>query len=256
MNTTPEPVTLPTLVAYLDGFLSCGNFKDYCPNGLQVEGKSQVKKIVTGVTACFELIEAAIHHGADALIVHHGYFWKSEDPRITGMKRRRLQSLLRAELSLLAYHLPLDAHPDVGNNAGLAQHLGWIPEGRFGRDELGWIGRIATGPCAAHAVADHVAHVLGRTPLLVGDQTALIRKVAWCSGGAQDWFDAAIEAGADLFLSGEISEPCVHSARECGVPYLAAGHHATERYGVQALGAHLERQFGLEVQFIDIPNPV
>jgi dinuclear metal center YbgI/SA1388 family protein len=255
MSTAPALVSLDALVSYLDDFMDCSGFKDYCPNGLQVEGKSPIHRIVTGVTASLDLIQAAVECKADALIVHHGYFWKSEDPRVVGIKARRLAALLEARMSLLAYHLPLDAHPLIGNNACLGQRLNWTVKGHFGPDRLGWIGQTAA-PCMAWEVADQVTHLLKRPPLLIGCETRRVHTVAWCSGGAQDWFEPAIQAGADLFMSGEISEPSVHIARESGVAYLAAGHHATERYGIEALGKHLASAFGLDVRFIDIANPV
>ena len=243
------------LVNYLDGLLMPGKFRDYCPNGLQVEGRSEIGRIVAGVTASQALLDAAVDHQADAILVHHGYFWKGEDGRVTGIRRKRLATLLANDVNLLAYHLPLDAHPELGNNAQLASRLGWVPDGRFGEQDIAWLGTLAE-PCDLAALAAKVAVVLGREPMVVGDGGRPIRRVAWCSGGAQGYFEQAIALGVDAFLSGEISEQTVHLARESGVAYLAAGHHATERYGVQALAGHLAQRFALSCSFIDLDNPV
>ncbi len=242
------------LARYLDELLQAAKFRDYCPNGLQVEGRDEVRRIVAGVTASQKLLDLAVARHADAVLVHHGYFWKGEDPCVTGLRRRRLATLLKSDLSLLAYHLPLDAHPELGNNAQLAARFGWQPEGRFGEQEIGWYGSLPA-PASLAEVAAGVATVLGRQPLLLGDPARSIRRVAWCSGGAQGYFEQAIELGVDLYLSGEVSEPTLHLAEESGVAYLGAGHHATERYGVQALAAHLERALGVECEFIDLDNP-
>ncbi|MFN3883446.1 MAG: Nif3-like dinuclear metal center hexameric protein [Rhodocyclaceae bacterium] len=243
------------LTAYLDGMLEAGCFHDYCPNGLQVEGREEIRHVVCGVTASQALIEAAIERGADCLLVHHGWFWKGEDGRITGFRKRRLQRLLAHDINLIAYHLPLDAHPEVGNNAQLALRFGWTIDRRFGEYELG-CRAVLPAPISAGEIAAQVSRVLGRTPMLVGDSSRPVRTVAWCSGGAQGWFEAAIVAGAELFMSGEISEQTTHLARESGIVYLAAGHHATERFGVMALGEHLAERFGLACEFVDIDNPV
>lgn len=243
------------LGAYLDGLLEAARFRDYCPNGLQVEGRAEVRRIVCGVTASQALIEAAVARDADAILVHHGWFWKGEDGRVTGFRKRRLQTLLAHDISLFAYHLPLDAHPELGNNAQLARRLGWTVTGRFAEQEIGFLG-TPQAPQTAAAFATAVGTGLGREPLLIGDGRREIRRLAWCSGGAQGYFEQAILAGADLFLSGEISEQTVHLARESGVPYLAAGHHATERYGIMALGEHLAEHCGLACEFVEIDNPV
>jgi dinuclear metal center YbgI/SA1388 family protein len=243
------------LVEYLDRVLDCGRFRDYCPNGLQVEGRADVRCIVAGVTASQALLDAAVAAGADAVLVHHGYFWRGEDGRVTGIRRRRLATLLGADINLLAYHLPLDAHAEFGNNVQLARLAGWQPEGRFGEQDLGCVGRVDGTPMAADFSAG-LGRVLGREPLLVGDGARLIRRIAWCTGAAQGYFEAAIAQGADVFVSGEISEQSVHLARESGVPYLACGHHASERYGVQALAEHLAANFALDCRFVDIDNPV
>lgn len=246
---------LEELVSYLDGLLMPGKFKDYCPNGLQVEGRGQVRRLVTGVTASQALLDAAVAREADAILVHHGYFWKGEDGRVTGIRRQRLATLLASEINLLAYHLPLDAHPELGNNARLAQLLGWVPEGRFGDQDIAWLGSLAK-PCDLAELVGNVQRVLGRIPLVIGEAGRPIRRIGWCSGGAQAYFEQAIALGVDAYLSGEISEQTVHLARESGIAYLAAGHHATERYGVQALAEHLGRQFGIACEFVDLDNPV
>jgi dinuclear metal center YbgI/SA1388 family protein len=241
---------------YLNRVLQINQFRDYCPNGLQVEGRRQVQKIATGVTASAEFLEHAIEWGADAVLVHHGYFWKGEAPAITGMKQRRLRMLLSNDVNLFAYHLPLDAHPEFGNNAMLGHKLGWAAdEARFGEHDLGWSGTVPVTTTLEHFAA-HLENVLGRQPLVLGDADMPVRRVAWCTGGAQSYFEAAIASGADVFVSGEVSEQTTHLARESGVGYIAAGHHATERYGVQALGAHLESTFNLQTLYIDIDNPV
>lgn len=246
------------LVDYCDGLLEAGQFRDYCPNGLQVEGRDEVQRIVSGVTASQALIEAAIAERADLLLVHHGYFWKGEEPVLTGIRRRRVRALLGADISLLAYHLPLDAHPRLGNNAQLAARLGFQQEGCFGTGggpELAWYG-LPEEPLTPAAMGEHLTRVLGREPLRVGEGPELIRTLGWCTGAAQSYLEAAARRGLDAFISGEISEPSVHIAREYGIHYFAAGHHATERYGVRALGEHLAAEFGIQHIFLDINNPV
>lgn len=239
---------------YLGELLQVERFQDYCPNGLQVEGRDEVHRLVCGVTASQALLDAAVAENADGIVVHHGYFWKGEDVRITGMRKSRLATLLRADINLFAYHLPLDAHPEFGNNAQLAARLGWMVEGRFGEQDIGFLGR----PSDAQRAVDILANVeskLARKALLVGNAEHRVERIAWCTGGAQGYFEAAVAAGADLYVSGEISEQTTHIARETGVPYIAAGHHATERYGVQALAQHLVSRFGLACEFVDIDNP-
>lgn len=243
------------LQVYLDQLLDAAHYRDYCPNGLQVEGRAQIARIVCGVTASQALLDAAAESGADAVLVHHGLFWKGEDGRVTGHRKARLKRLLTDDINLYAYHLPLDAHATLGNNAQLAKRLGWTATGQFGDQNLGLIGEpdsIQT----AQEVAANIEALLGRAPMLIGEKSHKISRMAWCSGAAQDMFEAAIAAGADAFMSGEISERTVHLAREYGVPYLAAGHHATERFGVMALGEHLTEQFGLVCEFVEIANPV
>jgi dinuclear metal center YbgI/SA1388 family protein len=243
------------LELYLNNALETGRFKDYCPNGLQVEGRRRIDKIATGVTASRAFLERALEWGADAVLVHHGYFWRSEAPQITGRKYERLKLLLANDLNLFAFHLPLDAHPEFGNNAQLGERLGLIADGQFGEQNLGWIATLPMPVTLEHFSAK-VERVLNRAPLVLGDPDQELRRVAWCTGGAQSYFDAAIEAGADVYLTGEASEFVTHAAAESGVAFLAAGHHATERFGIQALGRHLAEQFELEHTFIDIHNPV
>ena len=243
------------LARYLDETLETARFRDYCPNGLQVEGRAEVLHIVAGVTASQALIEAAIERRADALLVHHGWFWKGEDGRITGLRKARISRLLAHDINLFAYHLPLDSHAEFGNNAQLAARLGWIAEARFGEQDIAWIGRPAS-PMTAGELAQSIAAKLGRVPQLVGDPARPVRRIAWCSGGAQGYFEQAIALGVDAYVSGEISEQTVHLARESGVAYLAAGHHATERFGAEALAQHLAGKFGLSCEFVDIDNPV
>ena len=242
------------LLHSLDALLQPERFKDYGPNGLQVEGKAQVARIVSGVTASRALIEAAIAAGADALLVHHGLFWRGQDGRVVGWMRERLRLLLAHDINLYAYHLPLDAHPELGNNAQLGQVLGWQFDQRFGEQELGCVAPVEFAD--ASTLAHWVQQRLGRSVTCVpGTPGRPIRRVAWCSGGAQGYFESAMAAGADAFITGEMSEPQAHLARECGVAFLAAGHHATERYGAPAVAAHLAATLGLEHQFIDIDNP-
>ena len=250
------------LLHALDLLLAPQRFKDYGPNGLQVEGRTSVRKIVSGVTASRALIEAAIHAEADAIFVHHGLFWRGQDGRVTGWMKQRLGLLLGDDVSLFAYHLPLDAHPELGNNAQLGLKLGLVAHagstGRFGEQEIGFLGAPADGESFsnARALAAHVEKAMGKKITLVDVPASRpIRNVAWCTGGAQGYFEAAIAAGADAFITGEISEPQAHYAREMGVAFLACGHHATERYGAPAVAGHVAAQLGLKHEFIDIDNP-
>lgn len=249
--------SLTELLAAADALLTPERFQDYCPNGLQVEGRPRVRRLVSGVTASLALLEAARDAGADAILVHHGYFWKGEAPTVTGMKRRRLQLLLQQDISLIAYHLPLDAHPELGNNAQLARQLDIEITGGLQpvANPIGNVGRLRE-PMAAAIFAQLIEQRLGRAPQLIAGGDHPVRTVAWCTGAAQGYIDQAAELGADAFLSGEISEPTVHSARELGIHFIAAGHHATERYGVCALGEHLAAELAIEHVFIDIDNPV
>jgi len=250
-------IALTTLVEEAEHYLNAARIADYCPNGLQVEGRPQVRRIVSGVTASQALVDAAVAAEADVLLVHHGYFWKGENPCITGMKQRRLKTLLAHDISLLAYHLPLDLHPEVGNNVQLARQLEITVEGPLAPDDprsVGLVGSLAE-PMSPRDFARHVQTVLGREPLLV-EGPQLVRRIGWCTGGGQGYIDQAIAAGVDLYLSGEASEQTFHSARENGISFIAAGHHATERYGVQALGEYLARRFAIEHLFIDCDNPI
>lgn len=245
------------VLAAFNAELQPERFRDYGPNGLQVEGRREIRTLVSGVTASRALIDAAIAAGADAIFVHHGLFWRGQDGTVTGWMKQRLQRLLAHDINLLAYHLPLDAHPALGNNAQLGARLGLVATGRFGEQELGFIGERADGGAFADAasLAAHLQAVLKRPVVGVGSAPGAIQKIAWCSGGAQAYFEAAIAAGAQAFITGEISEPQAHLARECGVLFYAGGHHATERYGAPAMAAHVAAQLGIEHQFIDIDNP-
>lgn len=242
------------LVSYLDQVLESMKFDDYSPNGLQVEGRQTIERIVTGVTASQALLDEAVQRNADAVLVHHGYFWKGENPRITGIRRQRLATLLKHDINLIAYHLPLDAHPELGNNAQWAKAMGWIPEGRFGSQEMGWYGSPGKNSSLAE-LGQHIETVLGRKPLVIGAPERPIRRIAWCSGGAQGYVEGAAALGVDAFLSGEISEQTTHVARENNIAYLACGHHATERFGARALASFLSRTQGLQCEFIDVDNP-
>ena len=245
------------LLQAFDGLLQPERFKDYGPNGLQVEGKPRIERLVSGVTASRALIEAAIAARADAIFVHHGLFWRGQDGRVTGWMKQRLQLLLAHDINLFAYHLPLDAHPVLGNNAQLGRVLGWQADARFGEQDLGLSALLAPAAFAdGQALADHVAAALGRAVTLAQPgEVRPIRRVAWCTGGAQGYFEPAIAAGADAFITGEISEPQAHLARETGTVFIAAGHHATERYGAPAVAAHVAQQLGLAHEFIEIDNP-
>lgn len=270
------------LSAALDALLQPERFRDYGPNGLQVEGRAEVRRIVSGVTASRALIEAAVADGADAIFVHHGLFWRGQDGRVTGWMKQRLALLLQHDINLFAYHLPLDAHLELGNNAQLARVLGLRALSRFGDQDLGFLGEVAAdvdgqapvqgttpvvtadatpdttaraGFADAQALAAHVGRCLGRAPVCVPGDGRALRRIAWCTGGAQGSFEAAIAAGADAYITGEISEPQAHYARECGVAFLACGHHATERYGAPAVAAHVAAALGMAHRFIDVDNP-
>lgn len=240
---------------YIGRLLEIDRFRDYCPNGIQVEGKAEIRRIASAVSASQQVLEMATAWGADAILVHHGYFWRNEDAALTGIKKRRIAHLIRHDLSLLAYHLPLDAHAELGNNAQLAQRLNLLAQGRFGEQDIAWHGELQQ-PQTLAAFAAQITHSLQRTPQVIGDSERPLRRIAWCTGGAQGYFEQAVALGVDAFLTGEISEQNVHVAEETGVAFIAAGHHATERYGVQALGAHLAQQFALEHRFFDQNNPV
>ena len=246
---------LSELQDYIGSLLEIGRFRDYCPNGVQVEGKPEVNRIATGVTASQRLIEAATTWGADAILVHHGFFWRNEDAAIVGIKKRRIALLLQHDTSLLAYHLPLDAHAEFGNNAQLGRQLGFVEQGRFGEQNIACHGELIQAK-TLNELTSHIESVLGRTPLVIGESDRSVHRIAWCSGAAQDFFEKAVSLGVDAFLTGEISEQSVHVAHETGVAFIAAGHHATERYGIQALGEHLANQCGIEHHYFELDNPV
>ena len=240
---------------YTCALLDTERFRDYCPNGLQIEGRPEVNKIVTGVTASLALIEQAIESGADAILVHHGYFWKNEDARIVGVKQARIKLLLEHNISLLAFHLPLDAHPELGNNAQLGKRLGFTLEGWAGEQNLIAHGSLLA-PVTLAELEKRIASQLNRAPLVLGDSGRSIKRIAWCTGGAQGYFEAASALGVDAYLTGEASEQNTHYAAESGCAFIAAGHHATERYGIQALGAHLAAHFGITHEYKEILNPI
>lgn len=251
-------ITRTELLAYLDNLLQSSKFQDYCPNGLQVEGKRLINKLVTGVTASQALLDAAVAQQADAILVHHGYFWRGEAAQITGLKYQRLKTLINHDINLLAYHLPLDAHESLGNNRQLAQILDIDIEGEIagtGEPALALHGKLKK-PQSPSEFSHHLSRQLGRAPLSIAGQAPEIHTVGWCTGAAQGYIQQAAAAGLDAFISGEVSEQTTHLAREMGIHFFAAGHHATERYGVKALGEHLGQQFGLDQVFIDIDNPV
>ena len=262
-------ISAQALTDFCDEYLSAAAFKDYAPNGLQVDGGRPIQRIVTGVTACEALIDAAIADKADAILVHHGYFWKGEPAPITGMKGQRIRKLMQHGISLIGYHLPLDAHPRIGNNAKLAELLDMTIIGSLYPSESHPVGNIANcTPQNAQSLITQITDSLGRLPLHISahyqtsdsnqsdtQNNRLIERVGICTGGAQDMIEQAALMGCDAFISGEISERTTHIARELGIDYFACGHHATERGGIQALGELVAEQFGLPVTFIDIDNP-
>ena len=252
------PVSLKELELELKEVLRPEQFKDYCPNGLQVEGRKEISKLVTGVTACQELITAAVEAGADALLVHHGYFWRGEDQSISGIKKARIKALLKNDVSLFAYHLPLDVHREFGNNVQLAKVLGIEIDGELGKQNnhpRGLVGTISEDT-DFESLKALIADKLDRQPLAIEGNSKPIRSIGWCTGAAQNYIELAVAAGVDAYITGEVSEPTVHIARESGIHFFSAGHHATERYGVQAIGGYLASKFGIDHQFIDIDNPV
>ena len=246
---------LKQLSDFCDEYLKVDEFSDYCPNGLQVEANAEVENIVCGVTASQALIEAAIDQGADTLVVHHGYFWKGENQAIIGIKGKRIRSLIKNDINLLAYHLPLDVHPEVGNNVQLARVLNWDVTDSFGEQGLVFEGKLSAEQSLVE-LSQHIETRLNTRTLAINAGDHAIKRIAWCTGAAQGFIETAAERGVDAFVSGEISEPTFHLAREMGIHYIAAGHHATERYGVQALTKVIADRFGIKQQFIDIPNPV
>lgn len=246
------------LLSHLTELLAPSKIKDYCPNGLQVEGAEHVTKVITGVTASQALVDAAVAAGADALLVHHGYFWQGENPVICSIKKKRLKALLMADINLFAYHLPLDIHPTLGNNAQLAKLFGIEDANGLEIDNpvsVAMKGRLIT-PQTVAQLTQVIDNALSQRPLVEGNPDKVIKTIAWCSGGGQSYIDMAAEQGIDAFITGEVSEQTIHIAREMDIAFFCAGHHATERYGVKALGEHLVEKFGLDVEFIDIPNPV
>lgn len=251
-------ITRTELLAYIDDTLETARFRDYCPNGLQVEGSDTVSHIVSGVTASQALLEAAIDMNADTILVHHGYFWRGEDARVVGIKQQRLKLLLTHNINLIAYHLPLDAHAELGNNVQLAQRLNIEVDGRISGSGDPAIALCGCLPEASslNSFTAQIRQALQREPMVIQGHDRPIQTVGWCTGAAQSYLAQAAELGLDAFISGEISEPTVHLAREMGINYIAAGHHATERYGVQALGQRLAQQFNISHHFIDIDNPV
>ena len=242
------------LQSHLAQLLAVERFRDYGPNGLQVEGRAEVHRLISGVTASLALIEAAVREEADAVLVHHGLFWRGQDGRITGWLRARLALLLAHGINLFAYHLPLDAHPELGNNAQFGARLGLQADARFGDQDLGFAAHAGSLTSTA-ALQEAVQRVCQRAPVVVGGDGRVLQRIGWCTGGAQGTFEAAIAAGVDAYVTGEISEPQAHIARETGVAFVACGHHATERFGAPAVGAYLAERFALEHRFIDIHNP-
>ena len=247
--------TCREILAWCDDILQTAQFKDYAPNGLQVEGTEKIEKIVAAVTASRAAVECAAQQGAQLLLVHHGMFWKSEPATITGWKKQRIATLMHHNINMAGYHLPLDAHPELGNNAQLAKRCGWLPEYRFGDQDLLAAGRNGKRGQTLTGLADDIAAALGRRPTVAGDPERVLDKLVWCSGGAQGYFQAAIDHGADAYITGEISEAQYHLANETGTVFISAGHHATERYGIQALGSAIADTFGIEVSFFDEANP-
>ncbi|HEY6513895.1 MAG TPA: Nif3-like dinuclear metal center hexameric protein [Burkholderiaceae bacterium] len=247
-------VSRDDLQSHLRQLLGVDRFRDYGPNGLQVEGRAEVRRLVSGVTASLQLIEAAVHERADAILVHHGLFWRGQDGRLTGWLRARVALLLAHDINLYAYHLPLDDHAEHGNNAQFGARLGLRADARFGEQDLGFAG-AAAALTSLDSLVDAAARVCERAPTVVAGDGRALRRIGWCTGGAQDCFEAAIAAGVDAYVTGEISEPQAHIARETGVAFVACGHHATERFGAPALAQHLASAFGLEHRFIDVPNP-
>ena len=249
--------SLNDIAIYANRYLEIEHFKDYSPNGLQVESTRPIRRLISGVTASQALIDAAIEDEGDALLVHHGYFWRNEAATISGMKARRLRTLLSRDIGLLAYHIPLDAHDTVGNNVQLAKRLGISLSGCFGDFNGVPLARHGTlPPCSADALARNIERILSRPPQLIAGGGASIKTVGLCTGAAQDYIEDAVRLGLDAYISGEISERTVHIAKEEGIHYYAAGHHATERYGVQALGEHLAEHFRIAHRYIEIDNPV
>ena len=251
-------ILLTHLVKYLEDSLRSADFSDYCPNGLQIQGAEEVVRLATGVTASQALLDIAIDWGASAILVHHGYFWNGDPKTLVGYRRRRLRTLLENDVSLLAYHLPLDAHPEFGNNACFGRMIGIDESEPLYQNNPQGIGNVGDliSELKLHVLVDRIRNITEREPLLIGDSDSNVRRVAWCTGAAQSGIEAAIIAKADVYISGEVSEQTFHIANEEGIAYIAAGHHATERYGVRSLGEHLAENFDIEHRFIDIVNPI
>ena len=250
-------ITNLELKTYLDGLLRVNEISDYCPNGLQVEGKGNIQKVVTGVTASQALIDKAIDVNADAILVHHGYFWKGETQAITGMKKKRIAALLANDINLYGYHLPLDVHPEYGNNRQLGDLL--HVENIRAATQIKPVGVVMLGelaePMSASTLQEKLQRLLGRQVLVETTEGSTLTSIAWCTGGGQGFIESAVELGVDGFITGEVSEQTIHTAREMNISFFAAGHHATERYGIKALGEHIKEHFAIDVEFIDIPNP-
>ncbi len=242
------------LIKILDDLLHPELFKDYAPNGLQVEGKSEISRIVTAVSATQNVLDQALALKADALLVHHGWFWRGENPAVVATKYRRLKTLMSGEINLIAYHLPLDAHATLGNNAQMAQLLAATDVAQGGENNFIWTGLVP--PISVQTLASHLEKYLNRSPLVLGDQTKTVSRLAWCSGAAEDFFEDAIAMGAEAYISGEATERTTHLAREMHVPFLVCGHHATERLGIKALSDWLYENHGLECIFVDDENPI
>jgi len=246
---------IDAITEYLDKLLQPSALNDYCPNGLQVHGRDDVNKLVVGVTASMEFLEKALLAEADTVLVHHGYFWRNENPTIVGIKKKRIEFLLDNRINLIAYHLPLDIHYEYGNNKQLAIRLGFEISKAIKPQSLVWHG-ILSNPMSIEDLSLHINNCLNRPPLIISEPKKMIRNIAWCTGAAQNYFEDAIALNVDAYLSGEISESTVHLAKESGVSYISAGHYATERYGVIALGQHLAQKFNLAYDFVEIDSPV
>ncbi len=242
------------IINHLNGLLKPQRFRDYAPNGLQVQGSDRVRKIITAVSASQRAIDFAIEQEAEMLLVHHGYFWKHENPVVEGLKAQRLAKLLRHQINLVAYHLPLDQHERFGNNALFAEHFDCVEVWQSLVEALIWHAEIK--PIAAEELRRQLSQQLGREALMLGESRGPVSRIGWCTGAAQDYFSQAVAEGAQLFISGEYAERTYHEANELGALYISCGHHASERAGVRALGEYLGEEFGLTVRFFDEPNPL
>ncbi len=248
-------IQIHTLESWCNQQLQPENFSDYCPNGIQVEGNREIQRLASGVTACQALLDAAVEWQADAILVHHGYFWKGEAEPLTGIKGDRIRTLMKNDMTLFAYHLPLDAHPLFGNNVQLGKRLQLLNAAAADASEgLLWSAELQD-PVTPRQLSENITQAVDRQPLHIAAERAQIQRIGWCTGGAQKYIDQAADLGLDAFISGEISESTVHTARERNIHYYAAGHHATERYGVQALGDAIASEFGITHRYIEIDNP-